>query len=103
MPSVQRGSVIKRGSMWAARWYDESGSTQVPGRLRDEDCRTRVPSRPAGGGDRRAFGGEMTSVPRTRSPRCRNSSARFLMSHDVDPATTNKLRYELKHAKRSVR
>jgi hypothetical protein len=23
MPSVQRGSVVKRGKRWAARWYHE--------------------------------------------------------------------------------
>ena len=25
MPSVQRGSVVKRGIRWQARWYDENG------------------------------------------------------------------------------
>jgi integrase len=28
MPSVQRGSVVKRGKLWAARWYDENGKRQ---------------------------------------------------------------------------
>jgi integrase len=31
MPSVQRGSVVKRGKRWAARYYDESGSRRFRG------------------------------------------------------------------------
>jgi hypothetical protein len=31
MPSVQRGAVLKRGSGWAARWYDENGTRQFKG------------------------------------------------------------------------
>jgi integrase len=31
MPSVQRGSVVKRGKRWAARWYDENGQPRFQG------------------------------------------------------------------------
>ncbi len=31
MPSVQRGSVTKRGKTWAARWRDENGAEQFRG------------------------------------------------------------------------
>lgn len=31
MPSVQRGSAVKRGRKWAARWYDENGKPQFRG------------------------------------------------------------------------
>jgi integrase len=31
MPSVQRGSTVKRGHKWGARWYDESGERQFRG------------------------------------------------------------------------
>jgi integrase len=31
MPSVQRGSVVKRGKRWAARWYDENGIRRFQG------------------------------------------------------------------------
>jgi hypothetical protein len=26
MPAKQRGSVVKRGKTWQARWYDEDGN-----------------------------------------------------------------------------
>jgi hypothetical protein len=28
MPSVQRGSVVKKGRKWQARWYDENNARQ---------------------------------------------------------------------------
>jgi integrase len=31
MPSVQRGSVVKRGTRWGARWYDENGARSFQG------------------------------------------------------------------------
>jgi integrase len=31
MPSVQRGSVVKRGKRWGARWYDENGARRFQG------------------------------------------------------------------------
>jgi integrase len=31
MPSLQRGSVVKRGQRWAARWYDEDGVQTLRG------------------------------------------------------------------------
>ena len=31
MPSTQRGSVVKRGGRWSARWYDETGARRFRG------------------------------------------------------------------------
>jgi hypothetical protein len=31
MPSVQRGSVVKKGKTWAARYYDEEGVRRFRG------------------------------------------------------------------------
>ncbi len=31
MPASQRGSVVKRGSRWAARYYDENGARGFQG------------------------------------------------------------------------
>jgi integrase len=31
MPSLQRGSIVKRGKTWAARWYDEEGVRRFHG------------------------------------------------------------------------
>jgi integrase len=31
MPSLQRGSVFKRGNRWAARWYDDGGERRFQG------------------------------------------------------------------------
>jgi hypothetical protein len=30
MPSIQRGSIIKRGNTWTARYYDEDGIRRSP-------------------------------------------------------------------------
>ena len=90
MPSKQRGSVVKRGASWSARWYDEKGVR-----------------RSHGGFETKTAAGEWldTKVDEVlRTSARRPSSSRhiptvtelvdgYLASHEVDPATTTKLRY----------
>ena len=95
MPSVQRGSVVKRGTRWGARWYDEVGTRRFQGGFDTKSAARKWLDSKVGEvaavrrGDRPAAA-EMLTVDELVT--------RFLASHDVDPATTNKLKYELKRA-----
>lgn len=98
MPSKQRGSVVKRGSRWGARWYDEIGVRRFQGGFATKsEAREWVDNK-------------VDDVEKVRRGDCPRLSEiptvdelvdSFLVSHEVDPATTNKLRYELAHAKRA--
>jgi integrase len=98
VPSVQRGSVVKRGNRWGARWYDESGGRKFQGGF---DTRSAA----RGFVDRKVE--EVVALRRGDLPKPADIPTvtalvdGFLASHDVDPATTDKLRYELAHAKRA--
>jgi integrase len=97
MPSKQRGSVVKRGSRWGARWYDEIGVRRFQGGFATKsEAREWVDNKV----------NDVEKVRRGDRPRPSEIPTvdalvdSFLASHEVDPATTNKLRYELAHAKR---
>jgi integrase len=97
MPSTQRGSVVKRGNRWAARWYDENGQRQFEGGFETKSAaREYVDNKVE----------EVAALRRGDLPRPSEIPTvdalvdGFLVSHEVDPATTDKLRYELAHAKR---
>jgi integrase len=98
MPSAQRGSVVKRGKRWAARWYDDQGVRRFQGgfltrseagewldRKVEEVAALRRGDRPS-----------PTSLPTVAE-----LVDRFLVAHEVDPATTEKMRWQLKHATRA--
>lgn len=100
--SSQRGSVVKLARGYGVRYYDATGKRQRasgfgPGRegkaaavafLNAKLAEVEATKR----GDR----------PRaTEIPTVNEIVNTFLASHEVDPATTNKLRYELKHATRA--
>lgn len=98
MPSVQRGTVTRRGKRWLVRWYDEAGARKarggfetrsaaldwLTGTLNDVNALRR--------GERVAVG-DLPTVSELVD--------RFLATHEVDPATTDKLRFELKYATRA--
>jgi hypothetical protein len=95
MPSTQRGSVVKRGNRWQARWYDETGTRKSQGGF---DTKTAA---------RDWVDGKAKEVLALRrgdlvAPSERLTVTqlveRFLELHDVDPATTRTLRARLKHA-----
>jgi integrase len=98
MPAKQRGSVVKRGQTWQARWYDESGKRHARGGFEtktaagdwldpkvDEVLALRRGERPAP----------------DRIPTVNELVHGYLATHEVDPATTKKLSYELGHATRA--
>lgn len=97
MPARQRGQTVKRGTSWGARWYDETNARRYRGGFATKsDARAWVDDK-------------VDEVERLRNGEIARSEDiptvtelvdRFLVTHEVDPATTDKLRYELKHATR---
>jgi integrase len=99
MPSSQRGQVTKTpAGTWGVRYYDENGTRRRQGgfstkteaadwldRKIDAVLALRRGDRPAA-----------VDIPTVSS-----LVETFLASHEVDPATTDKLRYELRHATRA--
>jgi integrase len=98
MPSVQRGTVTRRGKRWLVRWYDETGVRKARGGFA-----TRSEALDWLGGTLRDVNalrrGER--VAPAHIPTVTELVDRFLATHEVDPATIEKLRYELKHATRA--
>jgi integrase len=98
MPARQRGQVVKRGSTWAVRFYDESGIRRSRGGFTTKsEARAWV--------DRKVDEVEALrsgeQVAPTEIPTVSELVEQFLATHEVDPATTDKLRYELKHITRA--
>src|SRR5512133_1985596 len=97
MPSAQRGSVVKRGDRWAARFYDEAGVRRFQGGFETKTAARAFVDNKVD---------EVSALRRGEIPRPSEIPTvdalvdGFRASHEVDPATTNKLRYELAHAKR---
>src|SRR5690348_7100869 len=98
MPAKQSGSVVKRGSRWAARWYDDRGKRRFVGGFETKSAaREWVDDKV----------NEVAALRRGDLPRPSEIPTvsdlinGFLNTHEVDPATTNKLRYELAHAIRA--
>jgi integrase len=98
MPSLQRGSVVKRGNRWGARWYDESGIRRFRGGFDTKGAaREWVDDKVD----------EVEALRRGERPRPSEIPTvnalidNFLAAHEVDPATTKKLGYQLAHARRT--
>jgi integrase len=98
MPARQRGSVARRGTTWQARYYDAENLRRSRGgfetktaagdwldRQLEEVEALRIGERPA---------------PDT-IPTVADLVSGYLAAHEVDPATTKKLCYELAHATRA--
>jgi integrase len=97
MPARQRGSVVRRGQSWQARWYDENGTRRSHGGF---DTKTA-----AGDFLETKVDGVLAlrrgDLPAPDTiPTVNELVDGYLASHEVDPATTSKLKYELAHAKR---
>ena len=98
MPARQRGSVVSRGKTWAARWRDETDAARFRGGFATKtEARTWL--------DRKVDEVEALRrgdrVTPSEIPTVAEFVDAFLATHEVDPATTDKLRYELKHATRA--
>ncbi len=95
MPTNQRGSVVKRGNRWQARWYDETGKRRAQGGFETKSAAREW----VDGKTDEVFAlrrGDLAPV--TERLTVRELVARFLELHDVDEATRAKLRRQLKHA-----
>lgn len=97
MPSVQRGSVAKRGKTWAARYYDEEGMRRFRGAFPTKTAAREWVDRKVDEVEA-LRNGERTAP--ADIPTVTELVDRFLSTHEVDPATTERMRYELKHATR---
>jgi integrase len=98
MPAKQRGQTVKRGTTWGARFYDETGIRRSRGGFATKsEARTWV--------DRKVDEVEALRsgerVAPAEIPTVSELVTQFLATHEVDPATTDKLRYELNHATRA--
>jgi integrase len=98
MPSVQRGSVVRKGKGWAVRWYDEGGVRRFRGSFPTRsaarewvDCKT----------DEIAALRRGEKLAPSAIPTVAELVDRFLATHEVDPATTERLSGELRHATRA--
>jgi len=96
MPSTQRGSVVKRGNRWGARWYDEQGQRRFRGGFETKSAAREWLDSKVSDTEalRRGERPRPAEIP-TVSVLIHN----FLAAHQVDSATTTKLRYQLAHAK----
>jgi integrase len=98
MPSIQHGSVVKRGARWGARWYDQSGGRRFQGGFATKSAAREWVDDTVKGVARLRSG---DSPKPADIPTVETLIDSFLATHEVDPATTDKLRYELAHAKRA--
>jgi integrase len=97
MPASQRGSAVKRGRKWSARWYDENGVRCFQGGFE-----TRSAAREYVDGKVEEVAalrrGDPAALARAEAVSVEEAVDRYLAQHDVDPATTEKLRRQLRHA-----
>jgi integrase len=97
MPSVQSGSVVKRGKRWGARWYDETGTRRFQGGFETKSAaREWVDNKVEEVAALRR--GDPAALARSEAITVTEAVDRYLAQHDVDPATTEKLRRQLRHA-----
>lgn len=98
MPARQRGSTVRRGKAWAARYRDEEGVQRLRGGFQTKSEAREWVDRKVDEMEALRTGERLTPAD---IPTVTEFVASFLNTHEVDPATTNKLRYELKHATRA--
>jgi integrase len=90
--------VVKRGNRWGARWYDEQGQRRFRGGFETKSAAREWLDDKVD---------EVEALRRGERPRPAEIPTvsvlidNFLASHEVDPATTTKLRYQLAHPKRA--
>lgn len=102
MPSVQRGSVVKRGKRWGARFYDENGARRFQGGFETKTvARDWLDNKVKEVTLLRR--GDLFVVARDRPQTVEALLDLFLARHGrtIDAATERKLRSQLKHARKS--
>jgi integrase len=96
MPSVQSGSTVKRGQRWGARWYDEAGARRFQGGFETRSAAHEFVDDKV----EEVAALRRGDLPRpSEIPTVAGLVDAFLAAHEVDQATTDKLRYQLAHAK----
>jgi integrase len=97
MPSIQRGQTVKRKGGYGVRFYDADGMRRRAGGFRTKsearewlDDKTREVA-----ALRR---GDPVALSRAELVTVEDAVDRYLAAHEVDPATTDKLRAQLRHA-----
>jgi integrase len=96
MPSIQRGSTVKRGRLWGARWYDETGARRFQGGFETRSAAREFVDDKV----EEVAALRRGDLPRpSQIPTVAGLVDAFLAAHEVDQATTDKLRYQLAHAK----
>ena len=97
IPSVQRGHVVKREGSWGVRWYDENGNRRRQGGFETKSAaREWVDNKVAEVAALRR--GDRAALARSESVTVSEAVDRYLAAHEVDVATTEKLRRQLRHA-----
>jgi hypothetical protein len=97
MPARQRGSTVRRGKAWAARYRDAEGIQRLRGGFGTKTAAREWLDRKADEVEALRTGERLAP---SELPTVSEFVDRFLETHEVDPATTDRLRYELKHATR---
>jgi integrase len=96
---ARKGRIEKLASgRYSARWYDENGVRRRQGGFARESDAGEWLDRKL---DEVAALKRGDRPPATEIPTVNELVRTFLATHDVDPATIDKLRYELKHATRA--
>jgi integrase len=97
MPSVQRGSVFKRGNSWSARYYDETGSRRTRGGFSSKgETREWLDAKvDAIAAVRR---GDLRAIRRREMPTLGELVEEFVGQHSAEDSTLSSLRQRLRYA-----
>jgi integrase len=97
MPSTQRGSTVKRGNRWGARWYDEAGSRRFQGGFETRSAaREFVDNKVEGVAALRR--GDLTAVRRREMPTLGELVDEYLGQHNAEANTLRNLAARLRYA-----
>jgi integrase len=97
MPANQRGSVVKRGNRWQARWYDENGKRRSEGGFD-----TKTAARDWVDGKAKVVlalrRGDLPALRRSEMPTLGELVHEFLAQHNAEDSTLASLRKRLRYA-----
>ena len=97
MPARQRPIPYERGDTWSVRYRDQDGVQRLKGGFRTKTEAARWVDEKVKEVEALRSGERLSP---SSIPTVSELVGQFLATHEVDPATTDKLRYELKHATR---
>jgi integrase len=100
MPARQRGSTVRRGKSWAARWYDETGKRCSRGGFASKSAAREWLDHKADEVEALRRG---EIIPASERPQSVDGLLDLFVSkhgRTIDPATLRKIEAQLKHARR---